>query len=265
MKQSRGPLWESQKITIEEFQAKKTRGEKIVALSASSFWIARLIDETGLADALVVDRSLATLVLGYPNPLPWTLVEAVHHASAVSRAKPRALVIADMPYLTYELDPGEAARNAGRLVKEGGAQAVKVEGGLEILPSVAEIARAKIAPMGHLSHRRKTGIPYRRGRSSARARGGLGAILKTAKELEKTGCFALLLEGFPEPWESQITRALSIPVLGFGKRVATDGAFEVTENIWGLSGAVRPSGAEKGLRSLFDGAVRDFARAVRGK
>jgi 3-methyl-2-oxobutanoate hydroxymethyltransferase len=221
------------KITTATLREMKKKKEKIVALTCYDAPMARLLDRAGVDVALVGD-SVANVKLGYGNTLPVTLEEMLHHVRAAKRGNSRALFVADMPFLTYEFDPVEAVRAAGRFIKEGGAEAVKVEGGEDILPSVRAMVRANIAVMGHLgltpqAVNRLGGYPVQ-GRDPSGARW----IKAQAKLLEAAGVFALVLESVPVALARQLTQSLSIPTIGIGAGSACDGQILVLDDMLGL-------------------------------
>ena len=201
------------KITPEILKARKGIREKIKMVTAYDSITAKLLAAAARIEVLWVSDLLGVTQLGYSGALPVTLEEMLHHTKAVSRSKVSALIVAQMPYLTYELNPTEAARNAGRLVKEGGADAVCVKGGVEILNSLGEITRTKIAVMGHLQIKKV----------DAKSKKIIKEILEAAKVLENAGCFALLLENLPSQWASLVTKSLNIPTIGFRSGSRCDG------------------------------------------
>ena len=227
---------------------------------------ARLIDQSGVDIALVGD-SLANTRLGYPNTLPVTVEEMIHHTRAASRGIARAFLVADLPFQSYECAPWQAAGTAGRFVKEAGAQAVKVEGGERILASVHAILHANVPVMGHLgltpqSYHQESG--YRvQGRTAASA----ARLLKEAKMLEKAGVFALVLEGVPSRLASKITKALKIPTIGIGAGVGCDGQILVLDDVLGFSDGPSPKFVRSyaNVRAVMSKALRSYASDVRSK
>ncbi|MBI4063134.1 MAG: 3-methyl-2-oxobutanoate hydroxymethyltransferase [Elusimicrobia bacterium] len=203
------------KITPEALAARKSAKKKILLATAYSCREANFLDRAGRVDGLLVADAVGLVDLGYGNPLAVTLEEMLHHTKAVSRAKTRALVIADMPYLTYEFSPTEAARNAGRLLKEGGAGAVRVKGGLKILSSIEEILRTKVPVVAHLSYKK-------------------AAERQTpaeAKRLSEAGCFAVVLEDFPAPLVKEITRGVTAVTIATSSALHADGRLVFTEEL----------------------------------
>jgi len=248
-------------VTLEEM---KRKGEPIVALTCYDAPTSALLDEAGIDVALVGD-SLGNVKLGYENTLPVTVWEMRHYTQAVKRRNSRALLVSDMPYLSYETDPREAARNAGILMKEGGAEAVKVEGGRRILPAIQMILKANVPVMGHLgltpqSIRRLGG--YRvQGRTKENAR----ELIKDAKALEQTGVFAIVLECIPKDLAKRITNTLSIPTIGIGAGRFCDGQILVIDDMLGLSDAPPPKFVKKyaSLRTQALKAVLRYRKDVK--
>src|ERR1700691_4075036 len=188
----------------------KQRGEKIAMLTAYDAMMARLLDRAGI-DVLLVGDSLGMALLGYETTLPVTMDAMVHHAAAVSRGAERALVVADMPFLSYQISVPEAVRNAGRLVQEGGAKAVKMEGGRAVLETAARLVEIGIPVMGHLgltpqSVNRMGGF-RRQGKSKEAAQ----QLVEDAKALEAAGAFAIVLESIPAELAKTVSAELSIP------------------------------------------------------
>ncbi len=221
------------KIRVPEIRKKKQRGEKIAMLTAYDATMAGLLDRSGI-DILLVGDSLGTVILGYDTTIPVTLEAMIHHARAVSNGTSRALVVADMPFLTYQVSAGEALRNAGRLVQEGGAGAVKLEGGGAVCGVVRRIVDAGIPVMGHIgllpqSVHRLGG--YRRAGSTPEE---AEQLREEARGLEQNGAFAVVLESVPAEVARTITAELSIPTIGIGAGPHCDGQVLVSYDAFGL-------------------------------
>jgi 3-methyl-2-oxobutanoate hydroxymethyltransferase len=252
------------KVTPAILKEMKRRNEPIVALTCYDTPTASLLDEAGIDVALVGD-SLGNVKLGYKNTLPVTVWEMRHYTQAVKRGNSRALLVSDMPYLSYETDSREAARNAGILIKEGGAEAVKVEGGRRILPAVQTILKANVPVMGHLgltpqSIHRLGG--YRvQGRTKENAR----ELLEDAKALERAGAFAIVLECIPKDLGRRITKAVSIPTIGIGAGRFCDGQILVVDDMLGLSSVPPPKFVKKyaSLRAQTLKAVLRYKKDVK--
>jgi len=220
------------KSTVLTLQQKKERGERVSVLTAYDFPTARLLDAAGV-DCLLVGDSLAMVVLGHETTLSVTMEEMLHHARAVARGAKWALLVGDMPFLSYQADTAEAVRNAGRFL-QAGMDAVKLEGGREYADTVFALVRAGIPVMGHVgllpqSVRRLGG--YRaQGRTAESAR----TLLDDAQALEAAGCFAVVLESIPDKVAAAITERLRIPTIGIGAGPGTDGQVLVTHDLLGL-------------------------------
>jgi 3-methyl-2-oxobutanoate hydroxymethyltransferase len=218
-------------ITPDTIRAMKARKQKIAALTAYDFPMTRLLDEAGIPLLLVGD-SLAMVVLGYADTTHVTMADMVHHAGAAARAKPRALLVADLPYRSYE-SPEMAQANARRLVAAG-ARAVKAEGGRAILPQVQAILASGIPFLGHLGmlpqHVLEEGGYHIKGKKEAERE----ALLADAKALEQAGAFAIVLELVTPPVAKEITQAISIPTIGIGAGSDCDGQILVTPDLLGM-------------------------------
>jgi 3-methyl-2-oxobutanoate hydroxymethyltransferase len=222
------------KVTVLDFQAKCDRAEPIAMLTAYDFPTARAADRAGI-DALLVGDSLAMVVLGHPNTLSVSMEEMLHHARAVSRGAQGALLVGDLPFLSYQADTGDAVRNAGRFLQDAGMDAVKLEGGRTFAPVVAAIVRAGIPVQGHIglmpqSLHKQGGFKVQ-GRTAADAQG----LLEDALALQEAGCFSVVLEGIPARLAAFITERLRIPTLGIGAGGGTDGQVLVVNDVLGLS------------------------------
>ncbi len=251
------------RVVVPDFRAKKQRGEKIAVLTAYDATMARLLDAADV-DALLVGDSLGMVVLGYESTVPVTLDAMVHHTRAVARGASRALVIADMPFLTFHTGPDDAVRNAGRLVQDGGAAAVKLEGGRVVLDAVRRIVASGIPVMGHLGllpqSVHQVGGYHRQATSPDSA----AALLEDALALEAAGVFAVVLEMVPSAVAREVTAVLSVPTIGIGAGPDCDGQVLVSHDMLGL-GDRAPSFARQYARlaETVTGAARAFADDVR--
>jgi 3-methyl-2-oxobutanoate hydroxymethyltransferase len=217
----------------------KKRGEKIAMLTAYDYHTAVIEDRAGVEMILVGD-SLGMVVLGYENTLPVTIEEVVHHLRAVSRARTRAMLIGDMPFMSYQASVEDAVRNAGRLVKEGGAEAVKLEGGRRMKSVIQGILDADIPVMGHIgltpqSLHRFGGYKVQ-GKDDASAE----KLFEEAKFLEEIGCFSMVLEGIPWQLAEKITKAVEIPTIGIGAGSCCDGQVLVVNDMLGIQEEFSP-------------------------
>ena len=226
------------KLTAQSIREKKGR-EKIVSLTAYDFPFARILDEAG-ADIVLVGDSLGMVLLGYDSTLPVTMREMIHHSKAVSRAVKQALIVGDMPFGSYQGLADRALRNGWRFIKEGGADAVKLEGGKRVVKTIEKMVRTGIAVMGHLGMTPQTATllgGYKvQGREPKVAR----EILDDATRLEEAGVFSLVLECVPWRLAGRITKKISCPTIGIGAGPKTDGQILVLHDLLGFKGKVHP-------------------------
>lgn len=253
--------------TILDIQSMKPKGEKISVLTAYDYPLARIMDEAGI-DVVLVGDSVGTVVAGHDTTLPVTMDEMIYHTRAVVRGTLQALVVADLPFLSYQIDVRDARLNAGRLIKEGGAQAVKLEGGENLAETIHAITAMDVPVMGHIgltpqSIHRMGG--YRvQGRQEAQAR----QLLADARAVEKAGAFALVLEGIPRTLAAEITRAVAIPTIGIGAGVECDGQVLVIHDILGLCEKYSPKFVKKYadvsgvIRTGVDAYIQDVKQGV---
>lgn len=215
-------------------QRKRARGEApIVMVTAYDTPFARFADEAGV-DLILVGDSVADNVLGHENTLHVDVDQIAHHVEAVARARPRALVVADLPWMSYHLDPLDAVRNAARLVRAG-AQAVKLEGGRRRLPVIHAILDAEIPVMGHLGLTPQSFLVFGGFKVQGRAPEAAHAIEIDAKALDSAGCFAIVLEGMPDLLAGRITDSVEVPTIGIGAGARTDGQVLVLHDLLGMS------------------------------
>ena len=220
-------------ITITTLIDMKKRGEKIVMLTAYDYQIALLEDRAGIEIILVGD-SLGMVVLGYDNTLPVTLEEVIHHLKAVSRARPRALLVGDLPFMSYQASVEDAVRNAGRLLKEGGAEAVKLEGGRRMANVIRAILDADIPVMGHIGLTPQSLHHFGGFKVQGKDPDSAEALIEEAKLLEEIGCFSIVLEGMPHGLAERITEGLTIPTIGIGAGSECDGQVLVVNDLLGV-------------------------------
>ncbi len=215
--------------TIPIIQKMKEEGKKITALTSYDFQTAKILDEAGI-DIILVGDSLGMVVLGYKNTLPVTINEMLHHTKAVRRGVKNALLVGDMPFLSYKVDIKESIYNAGKLIKEGGASAVKLEGGIEIIPTIAAMLNADIPVMGHIGLRpqaiHKIG-GYKVQRDEA--------LVEEAVLLERAGIFSIVLECVPISLAKKITEAIKIPTISCGSGPYCDGQILVFNDMIGMT------------------------------
>jgi 3-methyl-2-oxobutanoate hydroxymethyltransferase len=246
------------KVTVPLILDRKLRGEKITCLTAYDYPTARLVDEAGI-DMILVGDSLAQVVLGYDSTIPVTLEEMLHHLRAVRRATRRALLIVDLPYGTYHVGEEETLRASIRCLKEGGAEAVKIEGGKKRAALIRRLVEAEIPVMGHIGLTPQSVHSFGGYRVQGRTLESALELLADAQAVEDAGAFALVLEGIPRELAALITGRLRIPTVGIGAGPDCDGQVLVVHDLLGLSFSPRA----KFVRSYADLAavLRDaFAR-----
>ncbi|MCP2619969.1 3-methyl-2-oxobutanoate hydroxymethyltransferase [Candidatus Aminicenantes bacterium AC-334-K16] len=253
------------KITIPYLWRKKEKKEKIVVLTAYDYPTAQIIDQAGV-DIILVGDSLGMVVLGYPDTLPVTMEEMLHHTKAVTRAVKQALVVADMPYLSYHFSPEVGVANAARFIKEARADAVKIEGATPArLKLISFLQEAEIPVMGHVGLTpqsiRQLGEYRVQGKNISQAK----RILQEALELERAGVFALVLESIPRELAQIITQKLSIPTIGIGAGPDCDGQVLVLHDMLGLTANISPKFVKKYLdgQHLFRQAIEQYVREVK--
>jgi 3-methyl-2-oxobutanoate hydroxymethyltransferase len=226
-------------VRVPDLRAMKERGEKIAVWTAYDFTMARILDRAGM-DVILVGDSLGMVVLGYPNTLPVTLDMMIHHTRAVSLGTKRALVVADMPFLTYQLSMEEAMRNAGRLIQEGGAAAVKIEGGRQIADTAKRLVDIGVPVMGHLGLTPQSVHQLGGFRPQAKDSEAADRLVKDAELLEKSGVFAIVLESIPPDLAGRVTGSVKIPTIGIGAGAQCDGQVLVSYDALGLSEPIPP-------------------------
>ncbi len=256
------------KVRVPDLARMKARKRKIAMLTAYDYPFARIFDQAGI-DVILVGDSLGMTVQGRDSTLPVTLDEMIYHLRMVTRACTRALVIGDMPFLTYQVSAEDALRNAGRLIKEGGAEAVKLEGGIAVAETVRRLVSVDIPVMGHIgltpqSVHRMGG--YRvQGRTEGRAAGCRERLLEDAAALEAAGAFAIVLEGMPAELGHEITERCGVPTIGIGAGPECDGQVLVMHDLLGLTQNHRPRfvKAYAALAENAAAAAAAYAREVR--
>jgi 3-methyl-2-oxobutanoate hydroxymethyltransferase len=219
--------------TTADLSAMKAGGERITMVTAYDFPTASLAEAAGV-DALLVGDSVGTAVLGHATTVPVTLAAMLHHCAAVTRAVDHTLVVADLPFLTYQVAAEEAMRNAARLIQEGGAAAVKLEGGRRLAPTVERIVAAGIPVMGHLGLTPQSVHTLGGHRLQAKTPAAAQALIEDALALQEAGAFALVLELVPAPLARLVTAGLAIPTIGIGAGAGCDGQIQVLHDLLGL-------------------------------
>jgi 3-methyl-2-oxobutanoate hydroxymethyltransferase len=221
------------KVTTLTFRQKKERGEAITMLTAYDYPTAMVMDKAGV-DSILVGDSLAMVVLGYENTLPVTMDEMLHHARAVARGAKSALLVGDMPFMSYQVSVEDAVRNAGRFLQNGGMDAVKLEGGRERADAVRAIVGAGIPVMGHLGLTPQSVHQLGGFRAQGKTASAAKRLLEDAKILEDAGAFSLVLESVPARLAEYISKQISIPTIGIGAGAGCDGQVLVTHDLLGL-------------------------------
>ncbi len=251
------------RTSILDLKAKKERGEKIVALTAYDYPTARILDEAGV-DLILIGDSAANVVLGYESTLPVTLNEMIVLSAAVARAARRALVVADLPFMSYQVNADQALESAGRFIKEAGVGAVKLEGGHRSVPAIKRIVDAGIPVMGHLGLTPQSHLAFGGHKVQGRDDGAARMLIEEARELEAAGVFSMVLEGIPWTLAREISDAVEVPTVGIGAGADCDGQILVLHDVIGLGG-----GDFKFVKRFADveseigRAVKDYAREVR--
>jgi len=221
------------KLTAPAIVEMKRRGDPIVVVTAYDHPMARLADQAGV-DILLVGDSLGTVVLGYDSTLPVTVEDILHHTRAVVRARPAALVVADMPFMSYQVSVEQAVRNAGRFIQHGGADAVKLEGGERVAPAIRRLIEIGIPVMGHLGLTPQSVLAFGGYKVQARGEADQERLLREARLLESCGCFSIVLEGIPARLGAEVTRGVSVPTIGIGAGPSCDGQVLVSHDLLGL-------------------------------
>jgi 3-methyl-2-oxobutanoate hydroxymethyltransferase len=254
------------KITTNVLQEMKRNAEKISMLTAYDFTMAKMVDSAGI-DIILVGDSASNVMAGHETTLPITLDQMIYHASSVVRAVDRALVVVDLPFGTYQGNSIEALNSAIKVMKKSGGHSVKLEGGSEIIESVERILTAGIPVMGHLGLTPQS--IYKFGTYSVRAKEDQEAqkLMSDAKLLEKTGCFAIVLEKVPAELAKRVSDSIHIPVIGIGAGGNVDGQVLVTHDLLGMTHEFSPRFLRRYL-SLFDeitGAIKSYVNDVKKK
>ena len=250
----------ARRVSVPSFVAQKG-SRRLVCLTAYDVLTAGILDEAGV-DLILVGDSLGNVVLGHETTLPVTLDQMISHAAAVMRAKPKALVIADMPFLTFQVNPEDTLRNAGRLIQEAGVDGVKIEGPRS--EHARMLVQAGIPVMGHLGLTPQSVLELGGFRVQGRTPEAAQALIEEAKALEAAGCFSLVLESVPAPAAERVTRAIGIPTIGIGAGRGCDGQILVITDLLGLS-PTTPRFVRRyaDVRQVIHDAVQRYAEDVR--
>ena len=250
----------ARKVTVRDIADMKVRGERIPMLTAYDYPSARLADEAGVPMILVGD-SLGMVVLGYDSTIPVTVEDMIHHIKAVARGARRSLIVGDLPFMSYQVDMSQALKNAGRLLQEGGAHAVKLEGGEKVAETVGRIAECGIPVMGHIGLTPQSVNSFGGYRVQGKSKDESARLIRDAVALEDAGAFAIVLELVPAPLSRVITQRLSIPTIGIGAGIHCDGQVQVLHDMLGLYADFVPKHARQYTR-LADVMSDAFARYI---
>lgn len=254
---------ERKKIAIEDILAKKKNGRKITMLTAYDYPLASLIDQAGL-DMILVGDSVANVVLGLDSTTKVGMNEMIHHAKAVRRAVKYALIVGDMPYESYQIDINDSVRNAQRFIEEAGCEAIKLEWFDKCLKVTEEIIKAKIPVMGHIGLTPQTAAQLGGFKVQGKDADAAKRLIQQAKDLEKLGCFSIVLECVPDKVAEMITRQLKIPTIGIGAGISCDGQVLVTHDMLGLFERFKPKFVKQyiNLSPMILEAVQNFKKEI---
>jgi 3-methyl-2-oxobutanoate hydroxymethyltransferase len=252
------------RIRIPQLKEMKERGEKIVMLTAYDYLTAKIIDEAGIPLILVGD-SLGNVVLGYETTIPVTMDDMLHHTKAVTRGVKSALVVGDMPFMTYQISMEDTLRNAARFIQEGGAHSVKLEGGITVADKVRRLVDSGIPVMGHIGLTPQS-INQLGGRKiQGKTPEAAKKLLDDAAALEQAGAFAVVIETVPAPLGALITQKLSIPTIGIGAGPGCDGQVQVVHDVLGLTSGFVPRHAKQyaHLADTMKSAITQYQNEVK--
>jgi len=252
------------RVTINQIKEMKQKGEKIAMLTAYDYTTAKIIDEAGIPLILVGD-SLGMVVLGYETTIPVTMEEMLHHTKAVIRGTKQAMVIGDMPFMTYHISVAEALHNAARFIQEAGAQAVKLEGGVTVAEKVSRIVECGIPVMGHIGLTPQSVHQFGGFKVQGRTPEAAIRLVKDAQALEEAGAFAIVLETVPTPLATLITQKVSIPTIGIGAGIGCDGQVQIINDILGSFTDFVPKHAKQyaKLADIMSSAVAEYYNEVK--
>jgi len=251
-------------MTTHRFKRKKEKGKKIVMLTAYDAPTAKILSDSGV-DAILVGDSVGNSLLGYESTVPVTLDDVIHHTAAVSRAKPQSLVIGDMPFMSYKVSIEQALENCGRMLQEGGAEAVKLEGGSSIAPTVKAVVEAGIPVMAHIGLTPQSIYELGGYRVQGRTAEAAEELVEHARNLEEAGAFSLVIELVPSDTAKVVTDAIDIPTVGIGAGPHCDGQVLVIYDMLGFFEEFKPKFVKKyaNIRKLIVDAVEEYSREVR--
>ncbi|WP_053239102.1 3-methyl-2-oxobutanoate hydroxymethyltransferase [Sandaracinus amylolyticus] len=252
------------RVTVPELRRMKTRGERIAVITAYDATFARMLDEGG-ADVLLVGDSLGMVVQGLDTTLPVTVDEMIYHCRAVARGTKRALIVGDMPFMSYQVSIEEALRNAGRFLAEGGAHAVKLEGGEPMAATIARVVSVGIPVMAHVGLTPQSVHAMGGFKVQGRGEDDAERVLRDARAVADAGAFAVVLEGIPTELAQRITAAIDVPTIGIGAGVHCDGQVLVSYDLLGLTPDLKPKFVKRYAELFADGraATERYVEEVR--
>ena len=256
----------AQKVTVPEIVKMKRAGQKITALTAYDYSFARILDDAGI-DILLVGDSLGSVVQGQPSTLPVTLEEMLYHTRIAARGRTRALLVGDMPFLSYQVNIEDAKRNAGRFLAEAGAEAVKLEGGVAMQATIKAIVDIGIPVMGHVGLTPQSLHRFGGYKVQGKEKKEGERIVRDALAVEEAGAFAIILEGMPADLAREITRRLTIPTIRIGAGVECDGQVLVVHDMLGLFDMYQPKFVKRyaDLKGVMTDAVKRYIAEVKDK
>ncbi len=252
------------KNTVTTFQNMKEKGEKISMLTAYDYSTAKLIDEAGINSILVGD-SLGNVMLGYKDTIPVTMEDMIHHGAAVARGAENALVVIDMPFMSYQVSVQDAVINAGRLMKEGGAGAIKLEGGEQVAEQIRAIVNASIPVMGHVGLTPQSINAFGGFKVQGKTEETAKKLIRDAKAVEEAGAFAVVLECVPAQLAEIVTKELRIPTIGIGAGAGCDGQILVYQDMLGMYSDMTPKFVKRfaEVGSMMKEAFRAYDQEVK--
>lgn len=253
-------------LTIPKVQKKKVLGEKITMVTCYDATFAKLVDAAGI-DLVLVGDSLGMVIQGQKNTLPVTLNDMIYHTAAVSRGLSNPVIIADMPFMSYQAEFGVALKNAGTLMKKGNAHSVKIEGGMEVAELAYRMSRVGIPVMGHIGLEPQKVHSYGGFKVRGKALSEERKLIKDAKALEEAGCWSLVIEGVPSEVADKITQAVTIPTIGIGSGPGCDGQVLVLYDLLGLDPSFKPKFVKKyvDLATVVTDALKSYVDEVKTK
>lgn len=252
------------RISIHRLRELKAQGRRFAMITAYDYPSARLVEQAG-APIILVGDSLGSVILGYDSTVPVTMEDIIHHTRAVVRGTEKAIVVADMPFMSYQANADEAMRNAGRLLQEAGATAIKLEGGSHVAPLVRRMVESGIPVMGHLGLTPQSVNQFGGHKVQGKTPAAAAKLINDARALEEAGAFAIVLETIPAPLAKMVTERLSIPTIGIGAGVHCDGQVQVFHDMLGIYDDQRPLKHAKRYAIIGEtirNAVRDYISEV---